>query len=111
MQEEIKDKIEDVKEGTARVANKVDEGMQKTMGFFAPITDKISSLVLGFGEIIITIALVFGLAIEVMNGLSVMGEVGFIDGLLQMLQGIISVVMAALILFLLFAIKKNTDKK
>lgn len=110
MNEEIKDKIEDVKEGTAKVASKVDESVQKTMNFFSPITDKISSVVLGFGEIIITIALVFGLVLEVFNGLSLMGE-SFIDGLIQMLQGMISVVMASLILFLLFAIKKNTDKK
>ena len=101
--ETISDKAEAAKES---IEEKVDKGVKA----LAPITDKVRELVLGFGEIILTVTVIIGLVSAVISGLSDMGNVGFFTGLGNMFQSISSVIMGALVIFLLFAIKKNTDK-
>jgi hypothetical protein len=43
-------------------------------------------------------------------GLTEMGNVGFFTGLTSMVNSMVNVIMGALVIFLLFAIKKNGDK-
>lgn len=103
VEETVKETVEDVKEGASSM-------FDKCLNIISPITDKVRSFVLGFGEIILTISVIIGLVSAILAGVSEMGNVGFFTGLSSMLQGMISVVMGALVIFLLFAIKKNTDK-
>jgi hypothetical protein len=74
-----------------------------------PITRKVRDFVLGFGEIIVTISVIFGLISALIAGLADMGNVGFFTGLTTMINNMVSVVMGALVIFLLFAIKNNGD--
>ena len=75
-----------------------------------PIVDTVRETVLNFGEIILTISVIIGVISAIIGGLADMGNVGFFTGLVNMFQGIVTVVMSALVIFLLFAIKRNTEK-
>ena len=99
----VEDTVEDVKDGAKSM-------FDKCLNIMSPITDKVRSFVLGFGEIILTVSVIIGLVSAILGGISDMGNVGFFTGLSNMLQGMISVVMGALVIFLLFAINKNTQK-
>jgi len=96
---------------TANISESITAATQKTVSFFEPITSKVKNLVLGLGEIIVTFVAVVGIASAIINGLSDMATIGFFAGLSGMFQSIVSVVMATLIVFLLFAIKDSLDKK
>jgi hypothetical protein len=75
-----------------------------------PITRKVRDFVLGFGEIIVTVSVIVGLVSASIAGVAEMGNVGFFTGLTTMVNSMVNVIMGALVIFLLFAIKKNGDK-
>ena len=130
--EEIVDAADAVKEVVEEAPNRLDEGlnkavdsaekMTKQLGEGAeklgnklvdacePITRKVRDVVLGFGEVIVTISVIIGIVTAIIGGLADMGNIGFFTGLVNMIEGIVGVIMGALVIFLLFAIKKNGDK-
>lgn len=110
-----KEGLEHLAEGashaTANISESISEATQKTVSFFKPITEKVRGLVLGLGEVIVTIFAVVGIVAAIISGLSDMATTGFFTGLSNMFISIVSVVMGALVIFLLFAIKDSLDKK
>lgn len=104
---------EEVKENTISkesVLRKIRNGLSQIITIASPITDRVRKIVLDFGEIILTVSIVIGLVSAIIDGLAVMGNVGFFSGLSSMFNNIVSIVMGALVIFLLFAIRKNTEK-
>ena len=110
VQDNVAAATDKVKEGAEKVSESIENATQKTIDIFDPITAKVRDNVLGFGEIIVTISVLIGLFTAIVGGFSEMGNVGFFSGFSSMLKDIVSVIMGALVIFLLFAIKKNTDK-
>ena len=110
IQDNVNAATDAVKEGAEKVSESIGNATKKTIDTLEPITEKVRENVLGFGEIIVTVSVLVGLFTAVLGGISEMGNVGFFSGLSSMLQNVVSVVMGALVIFLLFAIKKNTDK-
>jgi len=102
---------ENASNATANISESISDATHKTVSFFEPITQKVRGIVLGLGEVIVTIFAVVGIVAGVINGLSDMATIGFFAGLSGMFQSIVSVVMGALVIFLLFAIKDSLDKK
>lgn len=96
---------------TVSISESISDATNKTVNFFEPITQKVRDIVLGLGEVIVTIFAVVGIVAAIINGLSDMATIGFFAGLSGMFQSIVSVVMGALVIFLLFAIKDSLDKK
>ena len=90
---------------------KINDATEKTISFFDPITQKVRNVVLGIGEIIVTIAAVVGIVAAILGGFSDMSKIGFFAGLSSMFKGIVGVIMGALFIFLLFAIKEALEKK
>ena len=87
------------------------EELVKTIGDkLNGITAKVQELVLGSGELIVTISVIIGLITALIGGIADMGNVGFFTGLSSMLSNMISVIMGSLVIFLLFAIYKNGEK-
>jgi phosphoglycerol transferase MdoB-like AlkP superfamily enzyme len=103
-------KVEDVEEVTETMSEKVDNIAEKCIKFFSPITEKVRELVLGFGEIIVTVSVLIGVITAVIGGISDMINIGFFTGLSNMFSNIVSVIMGALVIFLLFAIYRNGQK-
>jgi len=85
--------------------------IDKCVSFFAPITEKVRDIVLGFGEIIVTISVVIGLITAIIGGVSDMVNVSFFTGISTMFSDIVNVIMGALVIFLLFAIYRNGELK
>jgi hypothetical protein len=109
--EEAAEKIaEEVGEAAESVNEKVSSASKKFMDYITPITEKVRDLVLGFGEIIITVTVIIGLISALIGGLSEMGNVGFFSGLSSMFTEMSGVIMGALMIFLLFGIYRNTEK-
>ena len=103
-------KVEDTNtENETNVPNPV-KFIEKCINFFSPITEKVRDIVLGFGEIIVTVSVIIGIATAVISGLSNMVHIGFFTGLSTMFSEIVSVIMGALVIFLLFAIYRNGEK-
>lgn len=102
---------ENASHATANISESISEATNKTVSFFEPITQKVRDIILGLGEVIVTIFAVVGIVAAIVNGLSDMATIGFFSGLSSMFQSIVSVVMGALVIFLLFAIKDSLDKK
>jgi hypothetical protein len=97
-------------EESAREAQESTKKSWKEYGaMLDPITRRVRDFVLGFGEIIVTVSVVIGLISALIAGLAEMGNVGFFTGLTSMINSMVSVIMGALVIFLLFAIKKNGD--
>ena len=92
------------------IFEKLNGYISKIIAIFEPITDKVRKIVLDFGELILTVSVTIGLVSAIIDGLSAMGNVGFFSGLSSMFNNIVSIVMGALVIFLLFAIRKNTEK-
>ena len=113
--EEIDEKIEEIDEAIDEAeisfTEKINDAAQKTVSFFDPITQKVRDIVLGIGEIIVTISAVVGIIAAILGGFSDMAEIGFFAGLSSMFKGIVGVIMGALFIFLLFAIKEALEKK
>jgi len=78
--------------------------------FLSPITEKVRDIVLGFGELIVTVSVIVGVVAAVIGGVSDMGNIGFFAGLSSIFTEIVGVIMAALVIFLLFAIYRNGEK-
>lgn len=78
--------------------------------FLSPITEKVRDIVLGFGELIVTVSVIVGLITAIIGGFSNMTNVGFLAGLSSMFADMIGVIMGALVIFLLFAIYRNGEK-
>ncbi|MBN2721776.1 MAG: hypothetical protein JXQ77_03030 [Campylobacterales bacterium] len=108
--EKIEEFAHDANEARVHFTETLTNATEKTVGFFEPITHQVREVVLGFGEVVVTIFVVVGLVAAVIGGLSDMANVGFFAGLSSMFQEIVTVVMGALVIFLLFAIKDNLDK-
>jgi len=109
-----KKKIEEVEDNIVEENQKnetVNEKIEKGIALFTPITEKVRETVLSFGEIIVTISVIIGLVTAVVGGLSDMANVGFFAGLSTMFSSIVNVIMGALVIFLLFAIYRNGEKK
>lgn len=85
--------------------------VDKCVSFFAPITEKVRDIVLGFGEIIVTISVIIGLVTAIIGGISDMFNVSFFAGISTMFSDIVNVIMGALVIFLLFAIYRNGEPK
>lgn len=109
--EKMNEFAHDANEARVHITEKLIDTTEKTFDFFEPITHKVRSIVLGFGEVVVTIFVVIGIIEAVIGGLSDMANVGFFAGLSSMFQEIVSVGMGALVIFLLFAIKESLDKK
>ncbi|MBN2768177.1 MAG: hypothetical protein JXQ68_03675 [Campylobacterales bacterium] len=110
--EEILEEIEEeIDEAQASFTEKINDAAEKTVSFFDPITQKVREIVLGIGEIIVTISAIVGIAAAIIGGFSDMGKIGFFAGLSSMFKGIVGVIMGALFIFLLFAIKEALEKK
>lgn len=114
VKEEVEEIIEDVSETASEAkvnfTETITQATEKTIGFFDPITNRVRDIVLGLGEIIVTIFVLIGVVAAIIGGFSDMSTVGFFAGLSSIIKGIVGVVMAALIIFLLFDIKKNLEK-
>ena len=108
--EKINEFAHDANEARVHITEKLIDTTEKTFDFFEPITHKVRAVVLGFGEVLVTIFVVVGVIAAVIGGLSDMANVGFFAGLSSMFQEMVTVVMGALAIFLLFAIKENLDK-
>ncbi len=130
--EEVQEEMDKMKEAAEEAPNRLDKGLSKAadaaekmtkqlgegaekfgsklIGICEPITQKVRDVVLGFGEVIVTISVIIGIVTAIIGGLADMGNIGFFTGLVNMIEGIVGVVMGALVIFLLFAIKKNGDK-
>lgn len=106
--EKITELVQDA-EARAHITERLIDTTEKTFDFFEPITHKVREIVLGFGEVVVTIFVVVGIAAAIIGGLSDMANVGFFAGLSSMFQEIVTVVMGALVIFLLFAIKESLD--
>lgn len=109
--EKINEFAHDANEARVHITEKLIDTTEKTFDFFEPITHKVRAVVLGFGEVLVTIFVVVGVIAAVIGGLSDMANVGFFAGLSSMFQEMVTVVMGALVIFLLFAIKESLDKK
>ncbi len=110
--DEVLEKFDDeIDEAQMSFTGKINDATEKTISFFDPITQKVRSIVLGIGEIIVTIAAIVGIIAAILGGFSDMAEIGFFAGLSSMFIGIVVVVMGALFIFLLFAIKEALEKK
>ena len=109
--EKMNEFAHDANEARVHITEKLIDTTEKTFDFFEPITHKVRCIVLGFGEVVVTIFVVIGIIEAVIGGLSDMANVGFFAGLSSMFQEIVSVGMGALVIFLLFAIKESLDKK
>jgi hypothetical protein len=107
--EKMNEFAHDANEARVHITEKLIDTTEKTFDFFEPITHKVRSVVLGFGEVVVTIFVVVGIVAAVIGGLSDMANVGFFAGLSSMFQEIVTVVMGALAIFLLFAIKESFD--
>lgn len=107
--EKINEFAHDANEARVHITEKLIDTTEKTFDFFEPITHKVRAVVLGFGEVVVTIFVVVGIIAAVIGGLSDMANVGFFAGLSSMFQEIVTVVMGALAIFLLFAIKEKLD--
>ncbi len=90
------------------ISEKIHRATDKGLEIFDPITDTVREIVLKFGEIILTVSIIIGLGSAVIGGLTTMGNVGFFTGLNAMFSDSVKVIMGALVIFLLFAIHKNT---
>jgi len=109
--EVLEDFDDEIDEAQMSFAEKINDATEKTISFFDPITQKVRGIVLGIGEIIVTIAAVVGIIAAILGGFSDMSKIGFFAGLSSMFIGIVVVVMGALFIFLLFAIKEALEKK
>lgn len=107
--EKINEFAHDANEARVHITEKLIDTTEKTFDFFEPITHKVRAVVLGFGEVVVTIFVVVGIIAAIIGGLSDMANVGFFAGLSSMFQEIVTVVMGALAIFLLFAIKEKLD--
>jgi hypothetical protein len=110
-QAEKKSFLDTLKELSMQTLSALKELSTKTMNFLEPLTQKVRDLVLTFGELIVTASIIIGVASAVIDGLSTMSTVGFFAGLSSMFSNIISIIMGALVIFLLFAIYKNTKQE
>ena len=90
--------------------NKLEDILGKGILFLSPITEKVRDIVLAFGELIVTISVIIGLGTAIIGGFSDMVNVGIFAGLSTMFSDIVSVIMGALVVFLLFAIYRNGEK-
>jgi hypothetical protein len=109
--EVLEDFDDEIDEAQMSFAEKINDATEKTISFFDPITQKVRGIVLGIGEIIVTIAAVVGIIAAILGGFSDMSKIGFFAGLSSMFKGIVGVIMGALFIFLLFAIKEALEKK
>ncbi|MEJ2498067.1 MAG: hypothetical protein P8Y49_03120 [Sulfurovaceae bacterium] len=109
--EVLEDFDDEVDEAQMSFVEKINDATEKTISFFDPITQKVRNVVLGIGEIIVTIAAVVGIVAAILGGFSDMSKIGFFAGLSSMFKGIVGVIMGALFIFLLFAIKEALEKK
>jgi hypothetical protein len=109
--EVLEDFDDEVDEAQMSFVEKINDATEKTISFFDPITQKVRGIVLGIGEIIVTIAAVVGIIAAILGGFSDMSKIGFFAGLSSMFKGIVGVIMGALFIFLLFAIKEALEKK
>ena len=110
MSEKNEEIVEEITGSTKSMSDKFTDATEKGIGFFTPITEKVRDIVLGFGEIIVTISVIIGLLNAIIGGVSDMGNVGFFTGFSTMFSDMISVIMGALVIFLLFAIYRNSEK-
>ncbi|MFA5502486.1 MAG: hypothetical protein WC253_07610 [Sulfurovaceae bacterium] len=108
--EKIEEFAHDANEARVHFTETLSNATEKTVGFFEPITHQVREAILTFGEVVVTIFVVVGLVAAVIGGLSDMANVGFFAGLSSMFQEIVTVVMGALVIFLLFAIKDSLDR-
>ena len=109
--EVLEDFDDEIDEAQMSFVEKINDATEKTISFFDPITQKVRNVVLGIGEIIVTIAAVVGIVAAILGGFSDMSKIGFFAGLSSMFKGIVGVIMGALFIFLLFAIKEALEKK
>ena len=109
--EVLEDFDDEIDEAQMSFVEKINDAAEKTISFFDPITQKVRNVVLGIGEIIVTIAAVVGIVAAILGGFSDMSKIGFFAGLSSMFKGIVGVIMGALFIFLLFAIKEALEKK
>lgn len=107
----LEDFDDEIDEAQMSFTEKINDATEKTISFFDPITQKVRGIVLGIGEIIVTIAAVVGIVAAILGGFSDMSKIGFFAGLSSMFKGIVGVIMGALFIFLLFAIKEALEKK
>ena len=105
--ETITEKATDAK---ANFTETITQATEKTISFFDPITRRVRDVVLGLGEIIVTIVVLVGVIAAIIGGFSDMSTVGFFAGLTSIIKGIVGIIMGALVIFLLFDIKKNLEK-
>jgi hypothetical protein len=92
------------------ISEKLNKATEKGLDIFDPITNTVRDIVLKFGEIILTVSIIIGLGNAVLQGLTTMGNVGFFSGISSMIEDMVKVIMSAIVIFLLFAIYKNTNK-
>jgi hypothetical protein len=92
------------------ISEKLNKATEKGLDIFDPITNTVRDIVLKFGEIILTVSIIIGLGNAVLQGLTTMGNVGFFSGIGTMIEDMVKVIMSAIVIFLLFAIYKNTNK-
>ncbi len=109
--EVLEDFDDEIDEAQMSFTEKINDATEKTISFFDPITQKVRGIVLGIGEIIVTIAAIVGIIAAILGGFSDMSKIGFFAGLSSMFKGIVGVIMGALFIFLLFAIKEALEKK
>ena len=109
--EVLEDFDDEIDEAQMSFVEKINDAAEKTISFFDPITQKVRNVVLGIGEIIVTIAAIVGIVAAILGGFSDMSKIGFFAGLSSMFKGIVGVIMGALFIFLLFAIKEALEKK
>jgi hypothetical protein len=82
----------------------------KTIVTLSPLMEKVRDIVLGFGELIVTVSVIIGLITALINGFSDMANIGFFAGLGTMFSEAVTVITGALVVFLLFAIYRNGEK-
>jgi hypothetical protein len=92
------------------ISDKLNKATAKGLDIFDPITNTVREIVLKFGEIILTVSIIIGLGNAVLQGLTTMGNVGFFTGVSAMIEDMVKVIMGALVIFLLFAIRKEVSK-
>jgi len=101
--EKPEQKVEEVEKKTGSI-------LGRGILFLSPITERVRDIVLGFGELIVTISVIIGLITAIVGGFSQMANVGFFAGLSSMFTEMVGVIMGALVIFLLFAIYRNGEK-
>ena len=110
MSENKVEEVTEVEEETKKTEKKPSNILGRSILFLSPITERTRDIVLGFGELIVTVSVLIGLITAIIGGFSDILNVGVFAGISNMFTDMVNVIMGALVIFLLFAIYRNGQK-